>query len=309
VTVSVGEADVLRYFDTLSNWGRWGADDQAGTLNLITPEKRLGAARLIRNGVAISCSRTISHRREPDNLTPMLHHMVTSGEGAPTEGWGAAIDWVGMEFHGFGMTHIDSLAHIFWNGRMYNGQPASRVRTATGCDAGSVELACDGIVSRGVLLDIARAKSREWLEPGEPIFPEDLDSCETAQGVRVGPGDLLFVRTGRDRRRAAKGPLDVLREGYPGLHGSCLPWLRERDIAVLGSDMTQDVRPSGFANLTGPIHAVGIVAMGLWLVDNADLEKLAEACGSEGRWEFFMSIGALPLKRATGSPVNPIVVM
>jgi kynurenine formamidase len=233
--------------------------------------------------------------------------MMASGEDAPKKGMGFANEWIGMKFHGYYYTHLDSLAHVFWNGMMYNGRPSTNITLSEGGKDGSVEWASGGIVSRGVLLDIPRLQNKEWLEPGEAVTPEHLNACEKSEGLTVGPGDILIIRNGRDARNAKKGVILPEKHGSPGLHASCLPWLREREIAVLCSDFQQEVLPSGFA-VAMPIHAVGMAAMGLWLVDNATLEELAAVCSEENRWEFQFIISALPLKNTTGSPVNPIAM-
>jgi kynurenine formamidase len=223
---------------------------------------------------------------------------------------------MGIACHGFAITHIDALCHFLWDGKMYNGTPAAAVRSsgaiACGLDGG------DGICGRGVLLDIPAVKGREWLEPGEAINTEDLEDAEQRQGVRVEEGDILFVRTGRQQRTAQVGPVTNPIEAMAGLHVSTLPWLRERGVAVLGSDGVSDVLPSGMGegstgpNATGllrqPVHTGAIVYMGLHLIDNANLEDLARACAERRRWAFLLTIAPLKLPTATGSPVNPIAL-
>lgn len=298
------EATVLGYFDELSNWGRWGEDDQLGTLNLITPDVIVRAASLVKSGRAVSCSRLLS----PVGEEPILHHMITSGEGATAKGFSAAADWIGMGFHGYFNTHLDALSHVFWDGRMYNNRPASLIKTASGARVGGVDLARDGIISRGVLLDIPRFRGVEWLDLGEGIGPDELVQCASEQAAELKSGDILLVRTGRDARAAARGHTEPEKQGSPGLHASSLPLLHETGVAVLGADATNDVMPSGVPNVFVPIHSVGMVAMGLWLIDNAYLEDLAAACVEEGRWEFMLTIAPLRLKNTTGSPLNPIAV-
>jgi kynurenine formamidase len=303
------DPQVDKLLSSLSNWGRWGEDDQLGTLNHITPESRLAALRAVQTGETVSCSRDISPRHSKENPSPLLHHMIVSGEAAPDEGLGIAADWLGLAFHGYSVTHLDSLSHLFWNKRSYNGRPASDVSTVSGAATGSVEVARHGVVTRGVLLDLAGARGEEWLEPGEALTPADLERAEQEQGVTVGAGDVLLVRTGRDARRAAKGPVHPDHEGAPGLHYSCLPYLHERQIAVLGSDAANDVLPSHVSGFEMPVHTVGIVAMGLWLLDNAYLEDLGRRCRERASWEFLVALAPLLLKRSTGSPVNPIAVL
>jgi kynurenine formamidase len=305
----VTEAEVIEMFDTLSNWGRWGEDDKLGTLNLITPEITKAAAAAVRTGRTVSLARTISPKYAPDNTHPPLHFMIASGEGAPAVGSGASADWYGMACHGHSMTHLDSLGHLFWNGKMYNGRPASRVDQATGAKDGSIEDAGDGVVTRGVLLDLPRTLGVSYLEPGYRISPDELESAEAMAGIRVRSGDAVLVRTGRDADRALRGPHLPDEQGCAGLSASCLPWIRERGIAVLGSDVAHDPLPSPYERLAGPIHSVGIVGMGLWLLDNAYLEDLATAAAGAAQWEFWFSMGPLKLKRGTGSPVNPLAVI
>lgn len=218
--------------------------------------------------------------------------------------------------HGQTITHLDAPSHTFvrsdasapWT--MYNGKPRDLVRTVDGATAGSIELVGEGIVSRGVLLDVARLRGVPWIETGDPVFLEDLDAAEATQGVRVEPGDILFVRTGFPKRRAEQGPRPPA-EGIASLQAACLPWLRKRDVALLGSDTSNDVSPTEYPSLgiNGAIHGVGMGAIGLWLLDNPTFESLAAACAERGRWEFLATIAPLKLERGTGSPVNPLAML
>lgn len=299
--VEVGTAeDVEALHRTLSNWGRFGPRDQLGTLQLATPERRVAAARGVRSGRTVGCARPLPTEPGPENPSPVLHHMI----GTASEGYGA--DYFALAPHGFATSHLDALCHIFHEGRLYNGYSADRV-TSHGALELSVDALADGVVARGVLLDPPRAQGRPWLDPGEPIHPRDLDAAERAAGVRTGPGDVLFVRTGRWAYRAAHGAWNA-RERLAGLHASCLPWLRERDVAALGSDGVSDVLPSGIEGVRLPIHSVAIVAMGLHLLDNLDLEKLGDVCAEEGRSEFLVTLAPLVLRGGTASPLNPVAV-
>lgn len=309
------EDEVLGYLDSCSNWGRWGADDQLGTLNHLTPEHRRAAAALVRDGVSVTCAREIpTHASEPDFPSPPLHFMLQSGEAyagratAP-DTLQSASDFVGLAFHGLAVTHLDALCHVFRDGRMYNGHPADRVTTSQGAAIQSVELVRDGVVGRGVLLDVARLRGKPWLEPGEPVFPEDLEEAERAQGVCTGPGDILLCRFGTVAMRNAQGPSVGVFQARPGLHAACVPWVHARAVAVLGSDTAQDVFPAGYASMRSPFHQIGIAKMGLWLIDNCDLEPLAAACARANRWEFLFTMGPLRIRNGTGSPVNPIAVL
>jgi kynurenine formamidase len=224
--------------------------------------------------------------------------------GTATEHYGG--DYFAIAPHGFATSHIDALCHIFHEGKLYNGYPIERVTAHGALDLGIHELK-DGVVGRGVLLDVPRSRGVAYLEPGEAIFPDDLERAEAECGVRVEEGDLLLVQTGRWDCRDERGPWDV-REGLAGLDASCLPWLRERGVAALGSDGVSDVMPSRVEGVALPIHTVAIVAMGLHLLDNLELRPLARACAEEGRWDFLLTVAPLVLRRGTASPVNPIAL-
>lgn len=301
--------DALRgYFQQLSNWGRWGDDDDLGTLNLITPTRRLAAARLVREGVSVPLTRVISPRRAVDNPDPALHHMLESGMGSGA-GFHPMTDWFGLACHGFAVTHLDSLTHVAWDGRLYNGRRADSVSTRRGGRRGEAGAAGARITGRGVLVDGPAIRGVSWLRPGERLYPDDLESWERSTGCRVDSGDILLVSTGRDLREEVEGPWDPWQEGSPGLDPSCLPWLHEREVSVLVSDVGQDVMPSGYEGLPTPLHAVGIVAMGLWLLDNAYLAELLTACRKHEAWEFLFMCAPLSLKGLTGSPITPVAVL
>lgn len=309
VNADISETQVREFFTTLSNWGKWGPTDQLGALNYITPEKRKQAAALVQEGYAVSLSLPLATQPGPNNPTPVMHLMMQTG--APNEEGMVPVpysaDYFAIAPHGLANTHLDALCHVFHQGKMYNGYPASEV-TAQGARKGAIDALRDGIISRGVLIDIPRLKGREWLEPGEAIAPADLEAAEQAGHFRVEEGDVLFVRTGRHARQNARGAWDGLREGLAGLGAACLPWLHARRVAALGSDGASDVLPSGYEKILLPIHAVAIVAMGLHLLDNCDLERLAEACARRARWTFLLVVSPLVLLRGTASPVNPLAV-
>jgi kynurenine formamidase len=163
-----------------------------------------------------------------------------------------------------------------------------------------------GIVTRGVLLDVARSRGVDWLEPGSSVGPADLEACEAEHGVRVEEGDVLLMRTGYGRKVREKGRDDVASVGRAGWHAACLPWFHERGIAAIACDTAQDAMPSGYESVRSPIHSVGIASMGLWLIDNCDLEGLSETCDRLGRSEFLFTLAPLRWVGATGSPANPL---
>lgn len=291
-------SEVLAFHQTLSNWGRWGERDQLGALNLIDPAKRVAAAALVRSGRTVSCARPLPTEPAADNPSPVVHLMTATA----TEHYGG--DYFAIASHGFATSHIDALCHIFHQGALYNGYPIERVTAHGALDLGVHELR-DGIVSRGVLLDVPRARGVDFLEPGTPIVVDDLERAETDAGLRVEPGDVLLIRTGRWACRAARGPWDS-RTLLAGLDASCLPWLHARGVAALGSDGVSDVLPSGVDGMWLPVHTVAIVAMGLHLLDNLELDRLATTCAEERRWAFLLTVAPLVLTHGTASPVNPI---
>jgi kynurenine formamidase len=307
------EAQVLEWFESLSNWGRWGDDDQLGCLNLITPEKRRQAAALVQEGIPVSGARPITTEMAPDISYQVQRYMVDSGEGRDTDSperkvsrRGAA-EFVGMVFHGQTITHIDALSHYSWEGTLYNGKPASMITSREGAQTHSIEPTSDGIVSRGVLLDIARVRDVPWLTADDPVMPEDLEEAERQQGVRVEEGDILLVRTGNYRRRLEQGGLPAS-EPSVACQVACAPWFRDRGVAMLGTDTSNDVRPSQYPNIGSPLHTMCLVTMGLWLIDNANLEEIAQACAQRSRYEFMLTLGPLRLRNITGSPVNPVAL-
>ncbi|KAB2653391.1 MAG: cyclase family protein [Verrucomicrobia bacterium] len=291
--------DFERGMVELSNWGRWGTNDQLGALNLVTPAKRRQAVALVRDGTSVSLARDVEKQRAADNGSPFVHSMERTG----TNNTGfAASDNFMVSYHGMVHTHVDSLCHMFHGGRMYNGYSQAEV-TGSGARKLGVANLKEGILTRGILMDIPVLKGVPYLEPGTAIYPEDLDAWERRAGIRVGPGDVVIVRTGRWARRAAKGPWG---DKWAGLHGSCARWLKERDVAVVGSDAASDVLPSGIADVPMPIHQLCIVAMGVWILDSCDLEAVSAAAKERGRWEFLLTVAPLAVPGATGSPVNPI---
>jgi kynurenine formamidase len=218
-------------------------------------------------------------------------------------------DFVGVAFHGMATSHIDALCHVFVNKQMYNGYAAETVKS-TGATRCSIMVAAEGVVGRGVFLDIPRFRGVKWLEPGDAITADELEACEKAQNVSVGEGDILLVGTGRDERRAEMGPWHPFHVGMAGLHPDCIAWLSERDISVLGCDGVSDVLPGNHPDdWIMPIHQTVIVAMGIHLLDNLRLDQLATACAEHSKWSFLFTIAPLRVEGGTGSPANPIALL
>ncbi len=292
--------DLDRWMTELSNWGRWGKEDQLGAINVITPAKRRQAAALVKEGVSISLARDPQTEKAIDNPSPYQHTMIRIGNGDS----GAAMDNYSVSYHGLAHTHLDSLCHVFYRGKMYNGFPQEEV-TEKGCGKEDIHNLKEGIFTRGILIDIPRLKGVPYLEPGTPIYPEDLEEWEKKTGIQVSSGDVLFVRTGRWARRAALGPWNVMGNSA-GLHPSVARWLKERDVAMIGGDGASDRTPSGIEGVAFPIHRLALVGLGVHMFDNCDLEALSEAAARYNRWEFLLTVAPLPVPGGTGSPVNPI---
>jgi kynurenine formamidase len=297
-------ADIDTMMTKLSNWGRWGKDDQLGTLNLITPEKRKAAAALVRDGVVIS----LAHRAVKEGLDDspaFVHRMVA----LPKEGediTGSA-DEYSVRYHGFTQTHLDGLCHLIYKGKMYNGFSQKEV-TARGARKLGVENIQNGIFTRAVLMDMPRHFAVRYLEGTRAIYPEDLEAWEKKAGVKVQSGDAILIRTGRWARRQLDGPWPIMK-GSAGLHASCLPWLKQRDVAVVGSDLALDVMPSGVEGFELPVHWVCGVALGTPILDNCDLERISDEANRRKRWTFLLTVAPLAVEGGTGSPVNPLATI
>lgn len=296
------QADVEKQIEELSNWGRWGKDDQLGALNLITPEKRVQAAQLVKKGVSVSLARDVEKDAALDNPSPFKHELLNIGRG--TKGpW--ATDSFSVDYHGFAHTHMDSLCHLFYKGKLYNGFSRETVGPK-GAEVLAIRNIKEGVFTRGILFDIPVLRGERFLEPGTPIYPEDLDAWEKHAKVKVGSGDVIFIRTGRWARRELTGPWSVDKDGAAGLHASCARWLKDRDIAMLGSDGASDVVPSGIEGMDFPVHLLTLHAMGVHIFDNCDLEALSQTAEKLENWEFLLTASPLAVPGGTGSPLNPI---
>jgi kynurenine formamidase len=274
----------------LTNWGRWGKDDQRGTLNFLTPAHRVRAMHAVRSGRMVSLARQ----------TSLTSEGVREGRHEVLSGDGAARDVVGFVPHGFALTHLDALCHAFASPKqLYNGFPTSAV-APSGVQKLDANAMGDGICGRGVLLDIGRLRGGA-LEPGTPIRVADLERAEQAAGLAVSEGDVLLVRTGAGSRNT--------RERRSGLHPECLPWLHARRVALLGGDGDNDVHPlDGFDRFASAMHSVGIPYLGLPLLDNLELDALARGCDGDRRWSFLFTVAPWRLTGTTSSLVNPLAV-
>ena len=288
----------------LSNWDRWGKDDQMGAVNLITPATRKHAASLVKEGASFSMARTAELEKAVDNNQPIIRKVTRVGVGQPTTGPGGTADTFFISYHGYVHTHMDTLCHFLYKGKMYNGYSQDEV-TENGAAKNSILNFKNGIVTRGVLMDIPRLKGVDYLEPGTRIYPEDLDAWEKKARLKVGAGDVVFVRTGRWARRDAKGPWPVS-QGLAGLYITCAKWLDDRNVSILGGDGAQDVLPSGIDGIPKPVHELVLVAMGMPIFDNCDLELISKEAEKRQRWEFMVTASPAAVPGATGSVLNPI---
>jgi kynurenine formamidase len=299
---AVTKAEYERWKTELSNWGRWGKEDQLGALNLITPAKRKQAASLVKDGITVSLAGDVNTERAADNGQP-YEHVMTSASAS------GAGDRLAVSFHGYQHTHIDAFAHRFFDGKMWNGFPFTEVTIEGGAKKNSIYNLHNGIFTRGILMDMARLKGVPYLEPGTRIFVEDLEAWEKQAGVKVSAGDAVFIRTGRWTRRAKLGPWNAAVENA-GLDASVIPWLKRRDVALLGSEGAQDAGPvPPGAEIGGlALHDFALIMLGIHLFDDTNLDALSEVAAARKRWEFLLMAAPLPVTNGTGSPINPIAV-
>jgi len=292
---TAAEFDTL--FQQVKNWGRWGPDDQLGSANLITVAKRKQAVALVKSGITVSLAHNPLTERAEDNSNPFEHTMLR----------GNSMDRYAVAYHGYAHSHIDALCHILYKDQTYNGYARADVNTDKGCTKLGIQNLKDGIVTRGVLVDIPRLRSLPYLEPGTPIYVEDLEAWEKKSGVKISSGDVVLVRTGRWARRSALGPWNV-GQNAAGLHASVAPWIKARGVAFLGGDAAQDVVPSRVEGVALPIHTLMITGLGVNLLDNQDLESLGETAARLNRWEFMLTIAPVPVTGGTGFPLNAIAM-
>jgi kynurenine formamidase len=304
--LTAAEFDAL--FNQLREVTARGPEDRHGALNNLTPAHVLAAVGEVRSGQTVSLAAPIETVASRDNPEPCSHEMVGAvGDRTAASGLHFAMDSLAMNVHGNADSHIDALCHVIYDGALYNGVHPGTV-TARDGTALSIDVARDGVVGRGVLLDIPRARGVSWLDPGDHVTAADLEAAERAQHVRIRTGDLLFVRVGHRLRRDELGPWDAA-QARAGLHPTTLPLLAERGIAALGSDGNNDTAPSTTAGVDFPIHVLAINAMGMHLLDYLRFEELVPRCVEADRWSFLCVIAPLRLPSATGSPVNPIAIL
>jgi kynurenine formamidase len=300
------EADFRRAMKELSNWGRWGDQDELGAANLITPAKRKQALALAREGRTVSLAHDVPQEKAVDTPTFLNRTVVTV---APT----VALDsyqYTGT-YHGVIHSHLDAVdCHIMVDGRGYNGVSMEEIKAAGGCPRGSINALKDGVVTRAILFDATRlpgkATPQGWLEPGTAIRYEDLEALEKIQRVRVSPGDVILLYTGRWKRRAALGPWPNA-TGFAGYHVDVAYFLKDRGVSFIGADGPNDVSPSALPQGVG-LHQLALAAMGVSIFDNLDFERAAEEARRLNRYEFLFMAAPLRIEKGMGSPLNPLAV-
>jgi len=299
------QADFERAMEELSNWGRWGDTDEKGASNLITPEKRIQAAALVREGISVSMAHDINEERGVDASSALIRTVLRV---SPT---GASDQYqYDGSYHGTIHSHLDSVdCHIMYNGFGYNGLSYQEVEEADGCPRGSINAQKDGIITRGILFDATllpgMATAGGWLPLGTAIHYEDLVELERIQGVKVEPGDVILLYTGRWKRREALGPWPTS-EGVAGYHADVAYFMKERGVSFIGHDMWNDVSPSGVPEARLPLHSLSLVSLGVGIFDNLDFERVAEVAKELNRYEFLFMASPLRIEKGMGSPLNPI---
>jgi kynurenine formamidase len=295
-------------FRRLKSTVDWGAADRRGALNHITVARVLAAAMEVKLGRNVSLARPIETEPAADDPEPARYDMTGAlGDHRVARGLDFAMDRFAMSVHGNATSHIDALCHVIYDSKLYNDVPVD-VITPTGATSLSIDVIENGIVGRGVLLDIPRLRGQPWLDPGDNVTIEDLRAAERVQNLHVGQGDLLFVRVGHSLRRKQLGAWDVA-HARAGLHPTALEFVAERRVAALGSDGNNDTAPSTVEGNDFPVHTLAINALGIHLLDYLQFEDLVALCEQHDRWTFLGVIAPLRLPAATGSPVNPIAIL
>ncbi len=291
-------AQFERWMSELSNWQRWGPDDQLGAANLITPAKRLEALSRVDTGLTVSLGHDVVDEVGSDPNRPFDLDMIISFDPDRIR------DRLDIDYHGGFFSHLDAVCHVVYDGKIFNGHDFRQTVTQDGCAQLGITGLEDGVVTKAVLVDIPRLRGVPYLEPGTRVYREDIEAWERQTGVRVEAGDVLLIRTGRWARREALGD----EAGTAGLDASFLPFLAERDVALLGGDTAHEVRDNIPGFDVTVIHKFTIVARGMNLFDNLDLEEVAETAARLERWEFLFMASPVRVPKGTGSPINPIAM-
>jgi kynurenine formamidase len=309
VTHSAGKVS-KEEFDAIADRVRvWGGGRPGIPLfTRITPEVTVSALHGVRTGRTVSLGRRWPVHAAVDNLRPAAHYMskvgeiLADGDIEPT----GYMDYIGADYHGKAVSHIDAFCHIAYNDRIFGGYPARELVSGAGFPEGDVTL-YGPLVTRGVLVDMARAEGREWSEPPTAWELGQIQAALDDQGVTLRSGDAVLFRSGHERRRAALGPWDA-DASAAGVHVEAVEWLIDQGVALIGADGETDVRPSPVEGVTLPIHVLTLNMAGIPLMDNLKLDDLGDVAAQEGRWEFALVVTPLSITGGTGSPVSPVAV-
>jgi kynurenine formamidase len=288
---AITKQQVDTWMKELSNWGRWGKDDQLGTMNLVTDAKHKQAVALAKTGTVVSLAHQppIIPKSQAQSAGAFLQIQLNLLPAAFTT------EEQQIAFHGSSFTHLDALCHGDYDGKIYNGYPLHDSITPAGCKKLGIDALHGGVVTRGVLIDIPRLKGVSHLEPGTPVYKEDIEAWEKQAGVTISSGDAIFLHTGRWETGKTSG-YDV----------SLIPWLKQRDVALVSSDGIQDITEVEGTIL--PLHHYTLVALGANILDNADLTALSQTAARLKRWEFLFVTAPIATPGGTGSPVNPLAI-
>ncbi len=302
---------VNKWETELSNWGKWGPNDERGSLNFVTAQKTSEASKLVKDGVVVSLAHFASLEKAVDDFNfGETKHWMTNVD-PQTGAVRGALDGITYGIHDGTNSHLDALCHyaIPKDGKniVFNNHPQNL--DINGCKQNAIDRMGPGVATRAILVDLPLMRKVEWLEPGTPILVSDLEEWEKFANVKIGRGDMLLIRTGRWARRAKLGPWPQSRE-TAGLHGSVAPWLKQREISILGSDAVNDLQPSGVTGqgeaANRPIHTLMIAVLGVPLVDNGYFEDAAREAAQRRRWEFFATVQITRMTGGTASNFNAL---
>ncbi len=301
------ETEFSELFDQLRTWAPGQRVNERGALANITSATVRHALSLPQAGETVSLALPINSRPAVDNGKPALHHMVDLGDNEAPEP-SAHKDFIGLDYHGKAITHLDAVCHIGYRSELFGGVSSTEAFSSQGSEWAAVTTMSAGVITRGVLIDMPAIRDVDWLEPGTAIHAEDIELAQRTLGFTIGPGDAVLLRSGHGARRAALGPWNS-DNASAGFHVDAMPLLATRQISILGADGDSDARPSPVTGVHSPIHALALTALGIPLLDNLDLEALSQSCARAGRYEFLLVIAPLVVPRGTGSPVNPLAVL
>lgn len=303
---AISHAEFISLFESLKTWDQYSPQTiERGALNYINSDTVKSAAQLVATGEVITMGLAWNTVTGPDNHKPALHYMTELGD-TPNEEPTCNKDFIGVDYHGKAVSHLDAMTHIAFRGTLFGGKKSSEVVNSRGSSWATVDK-LGPIVTRGVLLDAARFLGVEWLEPGTAVHASDVLAYEKKYGFTIGQGDCVLLRSGHFARRDKVGVWDPS-DLSAGFHVDVMELFKERKVSVIGADGDSDVRPSPVEGVGSPIHVLALPGLGIPLLDNLQLEAVASKCAQLNRWTFNLVISPLNIPRGTGSPVNPIAI-